>query len=81
MNRLLIALTVGLFTVSALAGDPRNPSYHDGNWYHIAKSGERTHGTPNATTIRDGYWFHYAPVHSDGLGRYTRDQYGNYIEF
>jgi hypothetical protein len=78
---IIITLAAGLFAVTALAGDPRNPSFHDGNWYHIAKSGERIRGTPNATTIRDGYWFHYAPVHADGLGRYTRDQYGNYIEF
>ena len=67
--------------MTAYAGDPRNPSFHDGHWYHIAKSGERIHSAPNSTTIRDGYWFHEAPVHSDGMGRYTRDQYGNYIEF
>jgi len=56
-------------------------SFDDGHWYHIAKSGERLHAAPNSVTIRDGYWFHEAPVHSDGLVRYTRDGYGNYIQF
>jgi hypothetical protein len=78
---LLTAAASLIIAAYAHAGDPRNPSFDDGHWYHIAKSGERIHAAPNSVTIRDGYWFHEAPVHSDGLGRYTRDRYGNYIQF
>jgi hypothetical protein len=81
MPKLLIALTAVLFAVTALSGDPRNPSFHDGHWYYLQPNGGRIHATPNSSTIVDGHWFHEAPVHANGMGRYTRDRYGNYIEF
>jgi bifunctional non-homologous end joining protein LigD len=44
------------------------------------KSGERVHAVPNPLIIRDGYWFHEA-TRINHEGSYTRDHYGNYIEF
>jgi hypothetical protein len=65
---------------------PGDPSFHDGHWFHLGKNGKRTQEVPTSVTIQDGKWFHGAPAHSktsDGIsvGSYTRDKYGNYIEF
>jgi hypothetical protein len=78
MKRLLIAVAVGLFTVTAAqAGD--YPSFYDGHWFHTVH-GRRVHPTPNFDTIRDGRWYHEGD-HYGNMGQYTRDRYGNFIEF
>jgi hypothetical protein len=79
MKPLLILLTTLLFAITAYADD--DPPFNDGHWFHLTENGAKVHKAPTSTSIRDGHWFHEAPVHADGLGRYTRDRWHNYIEF
>jgi hypothetical protein len=81
MKKLLLTLTaIASLTLASYADNASNPSFHDGHWFHIAKNGEYCHATPDAISIQDGYWFHESPLPGD-MHSFTRDRYGNYIQF
>ncbi len=77
MKKILIAL-FALTLSAALAAD--YPSFNDGRWFHTNRRGTQIHAVPNFDTIRDGHWYHEGD-HYGNMGQYTRDRWGNFIEF
>jgi hypothetical protein len=72
----LIAASV--LGMTAMAGE--YPSMNDGHWYHTNRNGAQLHAVPNFNTIRDGRWYHEGS-HYGNEGEYTKDRFGNFIEF
>jgi hypothetical protein len=53
---------------------------NDGHWYHTNRNSAQVHAVPNFNTIRDGRWYHEGS-HYGNEGEYTKDRFGNFIEF
>lgn len=77
MNTITLSMMIfGCLTMAALAGEI---SFDDGHWYHPNSKGKQINAVPNRSTI-DGKWFREG-THINGVGSYTRDRYGNFIEY
>jgi hypothetical protein len=75
---IILGLLALFATTTAMAGE--YPSMNDGHWYHTNRNGAQVNMVPNFSTIRDGHWYHEGS-HYGNEGEYTRDRFGNFIEF